>query len=128
MENTRRLERERVLELLYEAEIKGIPVADLMAELPTDPEPFVRLVIEGVEGSSAELDAEITKRAINWDLARIAVVDRLVLRIAIWELKNQPDTPVPVVISEAVELAKTFSTDESGRFVNGILGSMQNDR
>jgi N utilization substance protein B len=128
MESTRRLERERVLEILYEAEIKGIPVDELVGELPTDPEPFVLEVIEGVDSSAEELDAEIAKRARNWDLGRIAVVDRLVLRIAIWELKNQPDTPVAVVISEAVELAKTFSTEESGRFVNGILGSMQNDR
>jgi N utilization substance protein B len=128
MENTRRLERERVLELLYEAEIKGISVNELIAELPTDPEPFVLRVIEGVSANAEALDAEIAKRAINWDVSRIAALDRLVLRIAIWELQYQPDTPVPVVISEAVELAKTFSTEESGKFVNGILGSMQNDR
>lgn len=128
MENSRRLERERVLELLYEAELKGISVEELLAELPTDPEPFVRQLVLGIEANASELDAEIAKRAINWDLARIAVIDRLVLRIGIWELQNQPETPVAVVISEAVELAKNFSTDDSGKFINGILGAMQNDR
>lgn len=128
MESTRRLERARVLELLYEAEMKGVSAETLLAELPVAPEPFVREFLLGVESSSFELDQLIAERAINWDLDRIALMDRLVLRMGIWELRNRPDTPIAVVISEAVELAKEFSTDSSGKFVNGILGTFQNER
>jgi len=128
MENSRRLERERVLELLYEAEIKNIPLDDLFADLPTEPESFVRELVLGVSGEADSLDEEIKKRALNWDINRIAMLDRIILRIGIWELLHRPDTPVAVVISEAVELAKQFSTQDSGKFINGILGSMQDGR
>lgn len=127
MESSRRLERERVLELLYESQIKGIAVEELLADLPTEPEPFVKELVFGIESSTSALDEEIAKRAINWDLDRIALIDKLILRIGIWELIHHPKTPVAVVISEAVELAKEFSTEESGKFVNGILGSMQSN-
>jgi N utilization substance protein B len=125
MEHSRRLERERVLELLYEAELKNLSVAELLADLPTEPEPFVRKMVEGVTAAAPELDVQISDRAINWDLGRIAVLDRLILRMGIWELQNMPETPKAVAISEAVELAKGFSTEASGKFVNGILGTFQ---
>jgi len=128
METPRRLERERVLELLYEAEIKNIPLDELLRDLPTEPESFVRELVLGVSAEAGVLDEEIKKRALNWDIARIAVLDRLILRIGIWELRHHPETPIAVVISEAVELAKHFSTEDSGKFINGILGTMQKDR
>lgn len=125
MDTPRRIERERVLELLYEAEIKGIPIEELVADLPVPPEPFVREFIHGVTVDAGTLDEEIQKRALNWDLARIATLDRLILRMGFWELANRPQTPLAVVISEAVELAKQFSTEESGKFINGVLGSAE---
>jgi transcription antitermination protein NusB len=127
VDTPRRIERERVLELLYEAEIKNIPVDELLADLPTTPEPFVIELVRGVSSQADSLDAEIQQRALNWDLSRIATLDRLILRMGFWELTYRPETPLAVVISEAVELAKQFSTDESGKFINGILGSMQTD-
>jgi N utilization substance protein B len=126
MESSRRLERARALELLYESQIKGISIDEMLRELPVQPEPFVGEVLLGVEQHAEQLDEQIASRLINWDLDRIALIDKLILRIAVWELTNRPQTPVAVVISEAVELAKEFSTDESGKFVNGVLGSFEN--
>ena len=128
MENPRRLERERVLSLLYEAEMKGQTVDELLAELPTQPERFVVDLMKGVDAAAVALDAEISARATNWDIDRIAAIDRLIMRIGVWELQNRPDLPIAVVISEAVELAKTFSTDESGKFVNGVLSAVSSHR
>jgi N utilization substance protein B len=70
------------------------------------------------------VDALITAHAIDWSIERMPVVDRTLLRMATFELVARPDTPTGVVISEAVELAKQYSTDESGRFVNGVLASI----
>jgi N utilization substance protein B len=128
MENTRRLERERVLELLYEAEMKGVDVDALLAELPVPAEPFVQTLVKGASTDTDELDAEIAAHSTNWPVERMAAVDRLIMRIGVWELRNRPDTTVAVIISEAVELAKKYSTDESGKFVNGILAAIAETR
>ena len=81
-------------------------------------------LVEGVEDHRAELDALIVGHARNWSLERMPAIDRNVLRLALYELKDRPDVPVAVVIDEAVELAKRFSTDDSGRFVNGMLSAI----
>jgi N utilization substance protein B len=73
---------------------------------------------------TAKADEIIAENAIGWTLARMPVIDLIVLRIAIFELMSRPDVPTAVILNEAVELAKTFSTDESGRFVNGILSTI----
>jgi len=116
--------RERALSLLYEAESKGRPPHEVLASLPVRPSPAVRELVEGVEDHQAELDALIVEHARNWTLERMPAIDRNVLRIALFELVGRPDVPVPVVIDEAVELAKRFSTDDSGRFVNGMLAAI----
>ena len=88
------------------------------------PAPLVVTLVEGVEDHRAELDALIVGHARNWSLERMPAIDRNVLRLALYELKDRPDVPVAVVIDEAVELAKRFSTDDSGRFVNGMLSAI----
>ncbi len=116
--------RERALILLYEAESKGISPGAVLATqvLPTDE--LTRVLVEGVEQHQERLDASIATHAKGWTLARMPAIDRNVLRIAGFELLCLPEVPVAVVLDEAVELAKRFSTDDSGRFVNGVLSAL----
>ena len=81
-------------------------------------------MVLGVTDHGAEVDELITRYAIDWTLDRMPVIDRTLLRMATFELLHRPDVPTAVVISEAVELAKQYSTEESGRFVNGVLASI----
>ena len=116
--------RERALHLLYEAHAKselGNQVVDAQV-LPVDD--LVREIVAGVDAITPIADEIIADNAIGWTLARMPIIDLIVLRIAIFELKSRPDVPTAVILNEAVELAKTFSTDESGRFVNGILSTI----
>jgi N utilization substance protein B len=117
----RREARERALELLYEAEQKGMGPDELVAQLPIEPEPYARAVTLGVGADLARVDELIGSTARAWRIERMPAIDRALLRIAVWELTNRPDIPVAVVINEAVELAKQYSTEDSGRFVNGVL-------
>jgi transcription antitermination protein NusB len=121
---TRREARERALGLLYEADAKGQEADEVLADLPVPPDPFAVELVRGVAARSAEIDKLISAYSIDWALERMPVVDRTVLRMAVWELLARSDVPIGVVISEAVELAKRYSTDESGRFVNGVLASV----
>jgi N utilization substance protein B len=118
---TRRAARERALELAYEAEQRGVTAGELLAELPTDPDPHARLLFAGADEHRDEIDALIRKYSEHWALERMPVVDRALLRIGTYELGWVPETPIAVVIAEAVELAKEYSTKDSGRFVNGLL-------
>ena len=88
------------------------------------PDPLASLLVEGVEDQRDEIDALLTDHARGWTLERMPVIDRTVLRIATYELLDRPEVPTAVVIDEAVELAKRFSTDDSGRFVNGMLSAI----
>jgi N utilization substance protein B len=118
-------QRERALEVLYEAECKGVSPRAVLAELPLAPDPFTRELVLGVGEHQAEHDARITAHLrADWTLGRLPVLDRLILRLALEELGFQPDVPTAAVLDEAVELAKTFSTEDSGRFVNGILSAI----
>ena len=112
------------MSLLYEAEVKGVPPASVLAELPLAPDPFAVDIVEGVGRLAERIDGLIAANAIDWSLERMPAVDRNILRVAVYELLERPDVPTGAVISEAVELAKQFSTDESGRFVNGLLASV----
>jgi N utilization substance protein B len=120
----RREARERALSLLYEAEAKGITPERLLNELPVAPDPFAIGLVEGVGQTQTTLDEIIGRYAVDWTIDRMPVIDRTLLRMAVYELLHHPDVPTPVVVTEAVELAKAYSTDESGRFVNGVLGSV----
>lgn len=117
----RREARERALALLYEAEVKERPPADVLASLPVEPDPYAAELTAGVGEHRGEIDGLIRRFAKGWSLERMPSLDRAVLRLAIFELGWCADVPTGVVIDEAVDLAKQYSTDDSGRFVNGML-------
>jgi N utilization substance protein B len=121
---TRREARERALSLLYEADAKSESPAEVLAGLPVAPDPFVADVVVGVADRQKDIDELIARYAIDWTLDRMPVIDLTLLRMATFELIARPDVPTGVVISEAVELAKQYSTDDSGRFVNGMLAAI----
>lgn len=110
--------------LLYEADAKGESAAVILRDVPVTPEPFVIAMVSGVEANAGRIDALISGHAIDWALDRMPVIDRTLLRMATFELLESSDVPTAVVISEAVDLAKQYSTDESGRFVNGVLAAV----
>jgi len=124
---SRREARERAFGLLYEAEAKGQSTAEVVAALPVTPEAFTLELLDGVAEHGDEIDATIGRYAKGWKLDRMPALDRAVLRLGVYELTFRPDVPTGAVISEAVELAKRFSTDESGRFVNGLLAAVAAD-
>ena len=122
--STRHQARERALSLLYEAELKRISPSDVLAALPVPPEAFAVSLVRSTERHQEQADKLISEASVGWPLDRMAVLDRLVLRLSIAEMLEEDGPPVPVVIDEALELAKEYSTDESSRFLNGILATV----
>jgi N utilization substance protein B len=120
----RHQQRERALSLLYEAELKGESPLHVLAELSVPPDPYVCQLLEGAVATHEEADTRITAASVGWPLERMAVIDRLVLRLAVAELLDPRGPPTAVILDEAVELAKNYSTDDSGSFVNGILSTI----
>jgi N utilization substance protein B len=119
--------RQRALEVLYQADLLEQPIATVLARELNDPlrQRPVAYTIElvgGVDGRLAELDERIGAAAERWSLDRMPLVDRNLLRLATFELLSSLDVPTAVILDEAVELAKLLSTEDSGRFVNGVLG------
>jgi N utilization substance protein B len=119
--STRRQARERALGLLYEAETKGRSARGVVDEQPVPPDAFATDVVLGVEDHLTEIDGLLRRFSRGWSLERMPIIDLLLLRMGSYELLRRPDVPMPAVISEAVELAKRFSTEDSSRFVNGVL-------
>lgn len=125
----RRQARTLALQALYELDTTHHAAGDVIAHrleetpLPPEGERFLRDLVSGVLKYREQLDALIQKYAPAWPVAQIAVVDRNLLRIALFELSGQTGTPPKVAINEAVDLAKIFGSDNSSRFVNGVLGS-----
>jgi len=119
---TRLVRRDEALEALYEAEARGRP--------PTDEgrDEGATALAREVWEEHQDLDAAIGGAATDWRVERMAAVDRAVLRLALWELRHRPDLSAAVVISEAVRLAKAYSTERSGAFVNGVLSRLERDR
>jgi N utilization substance protein B len=123
----RRKARELALQMLYENDVAGTEPREMFArssDLQTAPEgtrAFAERLVTGTLAHRDDLDAIISKQADNWRLSRMPVVDRNILRLALFELLHEPDTPHPVVIDEALEIAKRFSTPRSSQFINGIL-------
>ena len=99
----------------------------MLAELPVAPQPYAANLARGVEEHQARIDELISRHAIDWSLDRMPVVDRALVRIATLELGWRPDVPTSVVISEAVELAKQYSTEDSSGFVNGLLATIAHE-
>ena len=119
--------RERALHLLYEAHSKGIAPAETLALQVVRPDELTCELVVGVDERRDELDQRIAATAKGWTLARMPVLDLNIMRLATYELLARPEVPVAVVLNEAVELAKRFSTDDSGRFVNGVLATIARD-
>jgi N utilization substance protein B len=120
--------RKRAVDVLYEADVRGDERLAVLRDRietanPPVPEHTVRLV-EGVAEHAARIDELIDRHASNWSLDRLPDVDRAILRMAVFELLWADDVPDAVVIDEAVELAKTLSTDDSPAYVNGVLGAI----
>ncbi len=124
MASSRRQARERALSLLYEAEAKGIAPADVLRALPVEPARFASDLVAGVGEHGDELDGYIRRYSKGWSIERMPALDRALLRMAVFELTHRPDVPTGAVLSEAVDLASRYSTEESGRFVNGVLGQI----
>lgn len=110
--------RDLAVQALYEADQRGLTVAG--GELTGKAARLVR----GVTAHRDELDAAIDGVSDRWRVARMPPVDRAILRLGLYELRYEPETPLAVVVSEAVRLAKTYSTERSGAFVNGILSKL----
>ena len=125
--------RKRAVDLLFEAEARGLTAAEVadarivLAEANPDVSalnPYTVRVARGVSEHAAHIDELITSHLQGWTLERLPAVDRAILRVAVWELLHAEDVPEPVAVDEAVELAKELSTDESPGFVNGVLGQV----
>lgn len=124
--------RRRALDILYEADVLDQEIALVLAkhlheQLPdaAHPDAYTVELVQGVDRLRADIDGRIRDAAEHWSLERMPLVDRNILRLGTFELLRRPDDPpTPVVLNEAVELAKLLSTDDSGRFVNGVLSAI----
>jgi N utilization substance protein B len=119
--------RERALYLLYEAHSKGIAPAATIDIQVLEPDELTQELVRGVDAHLDQLDELIASKAKGWTLSRMPVLDLSVMRLAVFELLERPHVPTAVVLNEAVELAKRYSTDDSGRFVNGVLAAIAAD-
>jgi N utilization substance protein B len=140
----RRRARHQALHILYQREITGVPVTEILAgdtwdvrPLDADdvcegldmgdPSPFAHELLEGVEEHQQGIDATIERLSQHWTLSRMPLVDRNILRIAVFELLHEDSIPSSVTINEAVEMAKIYGGEDSSKFVNGILGKLAED-
>jgi len=112
------------MHLLYEAETRGIGHTEVLDTQVLAPDPFTVELVSGVGLHLDQIDGLIGATAHDWPLARMPAMDRAVLRLATYELVDRSDVPTAVVLDEAVELAKRYSTEDSGRFVNGVLAAI----
>jgi N utilization substance protein B len=128
--------RKRALDVLFAADVRGDALEDALvreeARARSTPEratswPYAKQIVEGVRDHAEDIDERISAHASGWTLDRMPAVDRAILRIGVWELGHNPEVPVGVAIDEAVEAAKELSTDDSPRFVNGVLSAVARD-
>ena len=124
---SRRRARRQAIDVLYQADVTGADAQLSLAEWHAagrEIDPFAEELVEGVTANRPEIDDTLSAHSENWTLDRMASLDRTILRLAVFELIHRPDVPAAAAISEAVEIAKELSTEDSGRFVNGILGKL----
>ncbi|NJP64993.1 transcription antitermination factor NusB [Streptomyces spiramenti] len=126
--------RQRALQILFEADQRGAPVNEVLADwvrlsLDDDRQPrvseYTMTLVEGYAENAVRIDELLSTYTVGWPLDRMPVVDRNLLRLSAYELIWQDETPDAVVLDEAVQLAKEFSTDDSPAFVNGLLGRLK---
>ena len=124
--------RKRALDVLYESEVRGLPVGGTLADRVADNDPpvneFTVALVEGVAEHIDSIDDLLSAHSVGWTLDRMPAVDRNVLRIGVYELLWREDIPDLVAIDEAIELAKSLSTDDSPRFINGVLARILRSR
>ena len=129
----RRITREKVLQTLYAYELSKEPISTIMelvlGELKSsrDDFEFAKKLVAEVIQREAEIEKIIRAKVAHWEFERIAVIDRIVLRMGICELLHFPEIPPKVTINEAIEVAKAFSTEKSGKFINGVLDAILDD-
>lgn len=130
----RRRARECALQMLFQYDIAQTPLPELLKtyweelnEAPEDVQEFATLLVSGVLAHFEEIDQLIRRRTEHWRISRMAVVDRNLLRLAVYEFLFEPETPKTVVINEALEIARRFSTYEATQFINGILDAIKRD-
>lgn len=125
--------RKRALDILYGADLRELSLRDALSveaqRAASEPQReaswlYARDIVDGVIDNSEEIDEQIETYAQGWTLARMPAVDRAILRIGVWEILFNDEIPAAVAIDEAVESAKTLSTDDSAGFVNGLLGKI----
>jgi len=127
--------RELALQMLYQIDMRGAEAYDgldafLDRDAFTEPDvrEFAKALVEGTTEYRDEIDAILQRAAQNWKIERMAIVDRNILRMAIYELIHRSDVPSKVTINEAIELGKRYSTQQSGAFINGILDRIRRER
>jgi transcription antitermination protein NusB len=122
--SNRREARERAIELAYEAHQRGDGIEELLAAQVLPPDDYTVVLLRAAEEHRDDAERRIAEKARGWTLERMPVLDRLIMRLAVAELLTQDDVPTAVVLAEATELAGRFSTDDSSRFVNGVLSAI----
>ena len=136
VKESRHSARIAALQMLYQWEVGRLSMHEVRqtfwTHTPDDVEPlsdelkaFATALADGVAGAVAQIDPMIAEAAEHWRIERMNVMDRLILRLAIFEFEHQPDTPGKVIINEALELGRAFSGDQSVRFINGILDAIR---
>jgi N utilization substance protein B len=132
MKHERRQVRALALQALYEVDSVGHPAEEVLgryeANLSPEGKVFLRQLVSGTLRLAGEIDELVAANAPEWPVDELALIDRNILRLALWELLYWGQTPVKVAINEAVELAKTYGSDSAPRFVNGVLGTLANHR
>jgi N utilization substance protein B len=127
----RRKAREFALQMLYQAEASGTPMIDVAAafwddrEAPSDLRVFAERLARGTASNLAAIDAILVESLENWRLERLAIVDRNILRLAVYEFLHETETPPIVIIDEAIEIARRFGGEDSWQFANGILDAVR---
>lgn len=130
----RKLAREETMKLLFQMEINNDYSDDVMElyinenEFTYDEEEYIRDAIEMIRINLNDIDKSIQKYIKGWKIHRLAKVDLSVLRIAVYELTYRKDIPIEVAINEAIEISKKYSTEESSKFINGVLGSFVREK
>jgi len=128
---SRRRAREFALQMLYQAEASGVPMSDVVAafwgdrDVSPDVRQFAERLATGAAAAQVEIDALLVENLENWRLERLAIVDRNILRMAVYEFLHETETPPIVIIDEAIEVARRFGGDDSWQFANGILDAVR---